>query len=169
MTQNSEAKDTCNGANVVIWTPNEEILMVRHAYNSRIWALPGGAIKQGETALEGAKREIKEETGLVLGNHLRHVALLAQKIKIDGVIIDGLLSLYSTQHYEGEITEDATGEISDARFMSLPEIFCSQHFVGLGYKRMIAIWKKQMHTLGLYERALKDPVSIYLGGQVLSI
>lgn len=31
------------------------------------WALPGGEIEPGETEIEGAAREIREELGIVLG------------------------------------------------------------------------------------------------------
>lgn len=38
------------------------ILILRH--KSGKWLLPGGKINQGETSLEGLKREVKEETGI---------------------------------------------------------------------------------------------------------
>ncbi len=46
-----------------------EVLLVRRgkAPNIGSWALPGGAQDLGETAAEGARREIMEECGLLLG------------------------------------------------------------------------------------------------------
>jgi ADP-ribose pyrophosphatase len=35
----------------------------RHAANQFLWELPAGKLEQGEDALEGAKRELEEETG----------------------------------------------------------------------------------------------------------
>jgi ADP-ribose pyrophosphatase len=35
----------------------------RHAANQYLWELPAGKLDQGESALEGAKRELAEETG----------------------------------------------------------------------------------------------------------
>ncbi len=43
----------------------EQILMVRNKEgDSSYWSLPGGAVEEGETLEQAAKREAKEETGL---------------------------------------------------------------------------------------------------------
>jgi 8-oxo-dGTP diphosphatase len=45
----------------------EDVLLVKRGKGiyRRLWSLPGGAIEIGETALEAARRELFEETGLV--------------------------------------------------------------------------------------------------------
>jgi len=46
----------------VIQNSEGAILILRH--KSGKWLLPGGKINQGETSLDGLKREIMEETGI---------------------------------------------------------------------------------------------------------
>jgi ADP-ribose pyrophosphatase YjhB (NUDIX family) len=42
----------------------DQVLLVRHTYGDRRWALPGGLIKRTEPAMETARREMSEELGL---------------------------------------------------------------------------------------------------------
>jgi ADP-ribose pyrophosphatase YjhB (NUDIX family) len=50
---------------VAIWHAGE-VLVVRTSYR-RLWDLPGGGIRLGETARAAALRELREEIGLALG------------------------------------------------------------------------------------------------------
>lgn len=50
---------------MIILDQNQRILMVRQHHQERyVWTVPGGAIEPGETSLDAAVREVKEETGL---------------------------------------------------------------------------------------------------------
>lgn len=64
---------------VVIYTPDQGIVIIKRANEPLGYALPGGFIDEGEQAETAAKREMKEETGL-------DIKLL------------GLLGVYSTPH-----------------------------------------------------------------------
>ncbi len=46
-----------------------KILLVKHSYQN-LWFFPGGGVKRGETYEETAYREVREETGGMVGNLL---------------------------------------------------------------------------------------------------
>jgi len=50
------------GGAVAVWHGGR-LLVVRHSYRDG-WGLPGGRIRRGETAAEGAARELSEEVGI---------------------------------------------------------------------------------------------------------
>ncbi len=53
-------------ANVVALTKKREVVMIRqyrHGVQEVLWEIPGGVIEDGEEPLQGAKRELLEETG----------------------------------------------------------------------------------------------------------
>ena len=51
------------GGICVIERPDGKILLVQQAYRSR-WGLPGGLLRKGEEASDGARREVLEEVNL---------------------------------------------------------------------------------------------------------
>ncbi|OPY12870.1 MAG: Bifunctional NMN adenylyltransferase/Nudix hydrolase [Syntrophus sp. PtaB.Bin001] len=52
----------------VIVIKDDKILLVKRGTdpNKGLWAIPGGSLELGETLKEGAEREIREETGIVV-------------------------------------------------------------------------------------------------------
>lgn len=56
------------GLGIVVLRPGGVLLVRRGAPPAEgLWSLPGGAQELGETAEEGARRELREETGLEVG------------------------------------------------------------------------------------------------------
>lgn len=75
------------------------------------WNFPGGHLKDGETALETAKREVREETGLkVLG--IRRVVTLDLPV--------AEVTYYHTTYFEGEPRIDY--ESSDWKWVPVDEV-----------------------------------------------
>jgi 8-oxo-dGTP pyrophosphatase MutT (NUDIX family) len=55
-------------ANIVALTKDGEVVLVkqyRHGVEDVLWEFPGGVVEDGEIPMEGAKRELLEETGYV--------------------------------------------------------------------------------------------------------
>jgi ADP-ribose pyrophosphatase YjhB (NUDIX family) len=50
----------------------DQVLLVRHTYGDRSWALPGGRVRRGEAPSEAARREISQELGVEV-SHWRDV------------------------------------------------------------------------------------------------
>lgn len=55
------------GVSVVVTNLSGDVLLLRHSYGPRVWALPGGGMKRGEDPAACARREVREELGIELG------------------------------------------------------------------------------------------------------
>lgn len=59
-----EANSLVPSVNVVVTNPVGEVLLIRRSDNDN-WAVPGGAIDLGESMVQAAVRETREETGIL--------------------------------------------------------------------------------------------------------
>jgi 8-oxo-dGTP pyrophosphatase MutT (NUDIX family) len=53
-------------AGVLVWEDRQRVLLQRRS-DDHTWCIPGGAVEPGERLEEAARRELREETGLVAG------------------------------------------------------------------------------------------------------
>jgi 8-oxo-dGTP pyrophosphatase MutT (NUDIX family) len=80
------------GVGVIIVDDQKRILLEQRSDNG-MWGLPGGGIEPGESVLEAALREVKEETGL-------------------NVLITGLLGVYSDPDEGRIVTYPDNGDVA---------------------------------------------------------
>jgi 8-oxo-dGTP pyrophosphatase MutT (NUDIX family) len=123
------------GVAVIAVNEEREILLVkqyRYTLNEEFYELPAGAIHKGETALESAKRELYEETGLKarrwqkLGNYytaLGHetaeiIAYLAECGEINGH------SLANQQHDESILEISWLSQVKLRKFIAAGKLKC---------------------------------------------
>lgn len=113
------------GVRVVILDNQNRMLMVKQEHEERdIWMVPGGGIEEGESSIDAAVREIKEETGLDIevGKLIWHVEEVSKRGQrfvnfFMGRITGGKLALGLDPEF------DAGGQVlREVKFMSRQEI-----------------------------------------------
>jgi len=110
------------GSVVLIFNEDSEILLQHRTDGG--WGLPGGIMEMGESLEETARREVKEETGLILGE-LKLVGVFSGSdyyLKVGNG--DGLYSVtagYFTDDIHGEIKMDESESV-DLQFFSLDQL-----------------------------------------------
>ena len=86
---------------VVIFDDQGRLLLVKHKKRTKhLWVLPGGRLEYGESFFECARREVKEETGLIVEperiiflseaiapDRSRHVVNVFVKAKVSGGVL----------------------------------------------------------------------------------
>lgn len=121
------------GVSVVVTNLAGDVLLLRHSYGPKVWALPGGGLKRGEDAEACARREVHEEVGVKLVKIMK-VAELEE-------VLSGSPHTAHLFHATCNAVPKPDGrEVLEARFFpshSLPEP------LGEVTRRRIAAWKKR--------------------------
>jgi 8-oxo-dGTP pyrophosphatase MutT (NUDIX family) len=102
------------GEEVVVIVPTR-----RAADGSRVLALPKGHVDPGETPLQAAAREVREETGVV-AEPVHELGESRYWYRRDGQTIGKSVSFFLFSYLEGD-TADHDEEVEEARWIPLTE------------------------------------------------
>lgn len=120
------------GAVAVIIDENDRILLEERRHPEGAWGLAGGLMELGESTEDTAKREVFEETGLVVNElKLIHIYSGANHFvkAANGDEFFVVTAAYFTRNYEGQIKVDKAESLSFQFFHpdSLPEQIVKSH------------------------------------------
>lgn len=110
------------GAVVLIFNDKDELLLQHRTDGG--WGLPGGIMELGESLEETGRREVKEETGLLIGDMKLEGVFSGSEyfLKVaNGDELYSVTAVYSTRSYEGEIKIDESESV-DLQFFSLEQL-----------------------------------------------
>jgi 8-oxo-dGTP pyrophosphatase MutT (NUDIX family) len=91
----------------------------RAADGSRVLALPKGHVDPGETPIEAARREVREETG-ILAEAVTELGESRYWYRRDGRTIGKRVTFFLFDYVEGD-TEDHDDEVEEVRWIALQD------------------------------------------------
>lgn len=166
-----KALSRLNGSNVIVENQEEEILVGRSKYGTKLFMLPGGGIERGELPKHAGAAEAEEETNVVIEEkNLTLIGYFIQRIKyVESA--SGVLFLYWTTIYSDAEIASETEEFTDIQFMSFDEIMERKDEFGTGYLRAIVWWKRRKDGIDTepVEKRLSDKVDYIHNGKFISI
>lgn len=111
------------GCGVLITNDKDQVLLQRRSDTGE-WCIPGGAMEVGETYIEAATREIREEVGIEVKNLILFGIYSGDDRLIhypNQDVVYSLAVIFQTDEYEGTIT-DTDEEVLEHRFFGRDEI-----------------------------------------------
>ena len=106
------------GVRVIVEDSDGCVLLVRHTYLDG-WYLPGGAVDGGETLDEAARREVREEAGIVASAFPR---LLNMYLNREATGRDHIGLFHLTDWTQDDAYLTPNREIAEAGFFSLEDL-----------------------------------------------
>ncbi|MCR2822315.1 NUDIX domain-containing protein [Lederbergia panacisoli] len=129
------------------------LVQVNYGPNKGLWMIPGGIVEPGESLEEAVKREIKEETGLVL-NPKRIVGLRNGVKQVNNMVEASIYVVFEMEYISGITKALDINEISNIEFFSIEEalsnsnvIDLSKEFISAAYESTLGIQKVEKEII----------------------
>ena len=111
------------GCGILITNDKDQVLLQKRSDTGE-WCIPGGALEVGETYIEAATREVREEVGIDVRN-LKLFGIYSGEDRLihypNKDVVYSLAVIFQTNEYEGKIT-DSDEEVLEHRFFNRDEI-----------------------------------------------
>jgi 8-oxo-dGTP diphosphatase len=112
-----------------------KILVDRTWLGDGRWGLPGGGLHKGESSIDGALRELAEETGIKLvATDLQYIA--GHRMSVQGLSFK--YDLFKTELKDFPELHRQAGEIVDAQWLTQSELQASR--IRPDVQEALAIW-----------------------------
>jgi 8-oxo-dGTP diphosphatase len=128
------------GVFAAIFNKENHILLVKIKYGSQNWTLPGGHLDSNESPIDGVKREVLEETGLIVD--VEHLISLYSAPEKDDLVL--LFKAVIT----GQVDWTANDEIEQVAFFHKDHLPCALH--PWNYKRIDDAYQNHVSNLWIF-------------------
>jgi 8-oxo-dGTP pyrophosphatase MutT (NUDIX family) len=98
---------------------NVYLLLIRDPYDK--WGLPKGHVEEGESSLEAALREVREETGLKHLDPGPSLGTIDWYFRLKGDLVHKFCDYFLMASSNGEVVPEVSEGITECRWLSVEE------------------------------------------------